>query len=228
VAFSGSAYLSDAEQTAHWWVEDEPGDRLLQYRIGDGLITVLSDNSFLGNDEIGKRDHALFLALLVGNDRRAWLLYSSDMPSLAVLLWHKAPYLVVSFLLLCGLWLWRLTRRSGPLLVPQSTARRNLLEHLDAAAGYAWRVDRAQAMLRASREGLETAWRRRFPGLGGADRHTRCAWIAEHTGLAPRAVDQALYGDIQGEQEFIRTSAMQQKLAAALNRAGGDTRREQE
>ena len=222
VALAGARHLYDAEERAHWWVEDEQGDRLLQYRIGDGLITVLSDNGFLGNDEIGKRDHALFLALLAGDQRRAWLLYSSDMPSLLQLLWQKAPYLVISFLVLCGLSLWRLTRRTGPLLLTEVNGRRNLMEHLDAAAGYAWRVDRAKAMVQASREGLETAWRRRLPGLGRADRQSRCAVIAERTGLAPRAVEQALYGDIASEQAFIRTSAIQQKLAVGLNRAGGD------
>jgi len=59
--------------------------------------------------------------------------------------------------------------------------------------------------------------------LGRADLQTRCAVIAERTGLTPRAVEQALYGDSEGEQGFIRTSAIQQKLAVGLKRAGGET-----
>jgi hypothetical protein len=225
VAFRGSVHLHDAEDKAHWKVVDgELGGRLLQYRVGAGLVTVLSDIGFIGNDEIGKRDHALLLALLAGGERRAWLLYSSDMPSLATLVWQKAPYLVTSVLLLCGLWLWRLTRRTGPLLASDALARRNLMEHLEAAAGYAWRVDRAQAMLRASRERLDRAWRRRCPALAWVDRQARCGWIAERTGLTSEAVEQALYGEVEGAQAFIEASAIQQELAASLRRGGPQTR----
>ncbi len=216
VAFNPHRTLEDSEDTATGTVFSAYGNHLLQYQVGDGILTILSDIRLLANDHIGEHDHALFLAMLVGRNAKVWLLYSSNMPSLVTLLWRAAPSLVVSFLLLVVLSLWRFTGRTGPLLTAASTTRRNMLEHLDASAAYAWRTDRAGRMFKASQNAIEQKWQRRHPTLGAMDRKARCEWIAEQTGMVPRAVDAALYGNVATEQDFIKVSAAQQKLAAGL------------
>jgi hypothetical protein len=151
-------------------------------------LTVLSDDGFFANDAIDRWDHALFLAQLARGHERAWLLYSSEMPSLIRLLWRHAPQLLVCSLLLLGLSLWRMGLRTGPLLDSGFASRRNLLEHL--------------ALDRMERKG-------------------RCDWIAGRIGLTPGEVETALYGRYSSEQDFIRMSAVQQRLAVRLRSERG-------
>jgi len=217
VAFQNSRLLEETTELADWAVDGEEGAHLLQFRIGQGRLTVLSDHRFLVNDHIGEGDHALFLALLTAGERRVWLLYSSRMPSLFTLLWRAAPYLVSSALVLVGIWLWSLTLRTGPLLRRETRVRRNLLEHLDAAANYAWQTDRAGGMFSSSQKVLEQAWRRRHPALDRLERRERCERIAELAGLAAPVVEAALYGRVDKEQAFIRASAVQQQLLTRIS-----------
>ncbi|MCW8908342.1 MAG: DUF4350 domain-containing protein [Sedimenticola sp.] len=216
VAFSRKRVLHDSRGRAEWWVESVLGAHLLQFRMGDGYITVLGDNGFLRNGQIGDHDHALFLARLAEGQPRTWLLYSSNMPSLPQLLWQYAGELVLSLLCLVLLAVWRMTRRSGPLLPEGGSVRRNLLQHLSAVGHYIWRNDHAGTRFRYTQETLEQAWRRRHPVLETLDSSARCEWIARHTGISERAVREALYGEMNGEQGLVRLSAVQQRLAARL------------
>ncbi len=193
--------------------DDDGGGYLLRYPLGKGQVTVLSDNRFLTNDAIGEYDHALLLALLAEGQKRAWILYSSNPPSLIALVWHSAPQLVISGLLLSLLLIWHLTLRSGPLLSRERAGRPSLREHLRAVAGYHWRTDRARQLFGSSRQATEQEWRRRHPMLERLDRKRRCEWIAERTGLAPAEVEQALYGEYRDRSEFTRVTELLQRLA---------------
>ena len=221
VAFDPDLILVDRSGLADRGSAAEEDGYLLRYSIGEGRLTVLSDHWIFTNNQIGNQDHALFLAELVDGHKRAWLLYSSNMPSLIVLLWQNAPQLLISCLLLLSLILWRMMLRTGPMLENREETRRNLMEHLDAAAGYAWRTDQARGMFEGTRRVLDQAWRRRHLILGRLDRRARCAWIAERTGLTPGEVETALYGDYSGEQEFIGVSAVQQQLTWMLGKERG-------
>lgn len=216
VAFSERRVLFDSLGHADWKVETDEGGHLLQYALGQGKITVISDLQLFSNPSIGKHDHALLLALLVGDQQHAWLLYSSAMPALPILVWRQAPGLVISLLTLAGLLVWSLTLRSGPVRSMGQPVRRNLMEHLAAVGGYLWRTDQAAGTFRRSQAALEQAWRRRHPLLGTMQQAARCQWIARRVGLPAPTVEKALYGEYQGEQEFIQVTAIQQRLAAEL------------
>ena len=213
IDFTAGRVLLDSKEQAAWGGWDEGGYHLLQYTLGQGRVTVLSDNRFLTNTHIGEEDHAYLLWLLARDHDRAWLLYSSNIASLLSLLWNRAPQLVVATLLLLLLLVWHLGLTSGPRLVTIDRSRRNLLEHLQAAAAFSWRIDRGHQLFETSRRAIDQEWQRRHPVLSQLDKQGRCEWIAEQTGLSARAVESALYADYAGEQEFIRISSVLQKLA---------------
>lgn len=216
IAFDPDLILVDRSGLSDGGSRAEEDGYLLRYPIGQGRLTVLSNQQIFTNDEIGKGDHALLLAVLADGQERAWLLYSSNMPSLIKLLWQNAPQLLLSVMLLLSLVVWSMMLRTGPLIGKERDSRRNLMEHLDAAAAYAWRTDQARGMFDGTRRVLEQAWRRRHMALGRLDRRARCEWIAEQAGLAADEVEMALYGDYSGEQEFTGVSAMQQRLVGML------------
>lgn len=184
VAFNRHRRLFDRLGHADWAAGTEPDGHLLQYRLGRGKITVMSDLQPFSNRSIGEHDHALLLALLAGEQHHAWLLYSSAMPPLPLLLWRHAPGLVIALLTLGLLLVWSLTRRSGPVRSAEQPARRNLMEHLGAVGRYLWRIDRAVGTFRQSQQALERAWRRRHPVLEPMQQNGRCEWIAEYAGLS--------------------------------------------
>jgi hypothetical protein len=208
--------LFDSAGHADWQVETDEGAHLLQFDIGQGKVTVLSDLVIFTNDQIGEHDHALFLARLANDLPHVWLLYSSDMPSLIQLLWRHATALMISLCTLFVLLMWSLTQRSGPLLENRHEIRRNLMEHLTAVGHYLWRTDKAAETFKNAQAALEQSWLRRHPVLVNMQQAERCHWIADHIDMTQHAVERALYGSYQGEHEFIQVTAIQQKLVAAL------------
>jgi len=221
VAFVAERTLEAPEGAAAWALPNRSAAHVLQLAVGKGRLSVLSDDRWMTNEGIGEADNALLLALLVGDASRVWLLYSSRMASLPALLWRFAPQLLVTLSAGLALWIWRLTLRMGPLLPTAPAERRNLLEHFEAAAGFAWRTDRAERMLQHSRGAVEQAWRRRQPVLATAGRQEFCSRVASRSGVAPRAVEAAFYGPLAKERDLVRASAVLQKLAAGLKRPYG-------
>ncbi|MCP4992799.1 MAG: DUF4350 domain-containing protein [Gammaproteobacteria bacterium] len=218
MGFRPNRILDDGDMDASWVLEGDLGPHLMEWSWGRGWITVLSDGTLFSNEKIEKYDNAWFLSYLVEGDQKIWLLYSSNMPTLLELIWRYLPYLLIMLTLLLLLMIWRLTLHSGPRLSVGGGARRNLLEHLQAAANYVWRIDRASDLFNSSRRRVEQHWRRRHPLLDRLDQQARCDWIAEQTGLDSGAIFTALYSQPKDEQALIRISAIQQKLMRHLGR----------
>ncbi len=222
--FRADRILQEGNRAADWALAGENGDHLLHYRIGEGALTLLSDNELLENDTMEEEDHALFLALLVGDAERIQLLYSSGMPSLLTLIQRHLPQLAVAFLFTLILWLWQLRHFTGPPIPPPPRTRRNLLEHLRASAAYAWSIDRGAGMGETSRRAIEQLWLKRHPGLEQMERGRRIAWIAEHSGLNQRSVEKALGENPTREGDLIRVAAAQRKLRRQASRRGPEAR----
>jgi hypothetical protein len=218
VTMSTQRYLEDTEEQASAGVLLEDGYGLLQYEVGEGLVTVLADNTFLTNRRIGDDDHALALALLVGPEPagKVWLVHDVVMPSLLDLAWQNAAHAVVALLAAALLWLWKLGTRLGPLLPPAQLPRRDISEHLAASATYLWRLDRAQALFQHNRQRIEQAWLGKHYVLRAMNPAERCHWIAARSGMSPRAVERALYAEYAAESDFIELSSYLQVLRTEL------------
>ena len=219
VAFAAGAYLEDADGEASGHVSAQDRARLLQYEIGDGLLTAVSDIRFATNRRIGDHDHALFLALLADprDGGKVWLLYDSGMPWLGALLWRRAPMASVSSCGLLVLFLWYLGRRLGPLAPVPAGRRRDLLAHLQASADFLWRHGQGSRLTQASRERIEQAWLRRHPILREMDRAGRAAWIADRAGLAPAGVARTLYPAAVQEADLVADAVLLQRLWSSLS-----------
>ncbi len=220
--FRADRHLSDPKELADVVVGDSWMPNLFQYTVGQGQVTVLSDNELFRNEQIGEKDHAYLLSRLTGGSDHVWIFYSAEMPSLLEQMWRRAPYLMMMVPLLILLAGWRMLCRSGPNLHQRFDPRRNLLEHLDASAMFSWRIDRAQQMFLNNRESVEQAWRRRHPQLNGLEQAQRCEWIGEKSGISPSAIERTLYGNVVSEQDFIRASSVLQQLAAQMSPAPGN------
>ncbi|MGD8912909.1 MAG: DUF4350 domain-containing protein [Candidatus Thiodiazotropha sp.] len=218
IDFDASKGLSVDSEDADFISPDDGFAHLLRFPWGEGSVIILSDNDFLTNHRIGDKDHALLLAYLAGDADRAWLLYDSQMPSLVSFTWHHAPYLLISLALLGIVAVRRLQYTTGPLLRPHMTRHRDLLEHLQASAEFAWRHNPSVGLLEAARKEVEKRWLTSHPVLQQMDQKARCDWLAKQTGLSAGSIDRALYsrqGDNTGQ--LIRITTNLQRLFAALH-----------
>lgn len=199
VAFQEGYWLEALGGAAGGRVEANGRARLLRYRLGDGVLILLSDSVFMTNEAIGRHDHALFTVLLAGDAERVWLLYDSRLPGLPALLWRHAPQALTAAAVLLLLLLWHAGRRLGPLLPAAPRARRDLLLHLDAAADLLARHGRGGLQLAATRARVEQAWLHRHPVLRTLPPGPRARWLAAHTGLDAAALARALDPGIGAE-----------------------------
>ncbi|MET0066252.1 MAG: DUF4350 domain-containing protein [Candidatus Thiodiazotropha sp.] len=192
-------------------------ERSLTYAWGSGRVSFLSDTDMLTNEQIGEHDHARLLAYFAPPGGRAWLLYGADMRSLPELAWRFAPYLMITLVIWLILTLWRMSRHTGPKLMLQRPARRDLLEHLQASAEFAWRLDPRNGLLRQARQQVEKRWLNAHPALLQMEPEQRCAWLSERTGMTARSINAALYPDPRDPEAQIKTTAHLQRLYSALH-----------
>lgn len=143
VEFYKGVWMEDlASHELSWQVDGENGSHLLEYSLGEGYVTLLSDTAFMGNASIAKNDHASFLYTMVhinNRDRQLWIIRNDDMPSLLSLVKDKAPATLILFGIFIVFWLWYVSRRFGPLIASPKPVRRSLREHITSSGFYQWR-----------------------------------------------------------------------------------------
>ncbi len=216
VDFSSSTNLIDKNNNASFSLSTRYGNHLLQYDIGDGKLTVLTENNFLSNDYIGDGDHAYLLSLLSAAshspDNKILLLYNSQSDSIFTLVWKYGKEACIAFLALLILYLWSMRNRLGPLLPHTSYANRNIIEHLRAIARFSWRQDHGMQLLSQSRIACEKALINRYPPLKQMSTQERLDHISDILDMEPEKVHSALYFHPNSTNEYINSSHYLQKL----------------
>ena len=167
----------------------------VQFRYGQGLITLSSDNAFLTNNAIGDHDHAWLLSLIVETEHhpdKIWLLYDLDMPSLWSLLIKYAAPIVSSVAIALLLWLWMAMQRSGPVVETIEIRRRDILEHLNMRSQYLWRYGKHQETLAKTQQLVLEIWQQHYPLLLKLNTNEQIQWISKRSGLDLTSTRQAL------------------------------------
>jgi hypothetical protein len=218
LGFDTDFHLYDSQNRAHAWANSGEATHMLQLYHGDGLITVLTDAWLWENDAIDRYDNAWLLWYL-GQDSTVTLLYRADHDDLASLLWRHFPQALVAFALLVVLLLWHVGQRQGPLQAPLGPARRQLEEHVSAAADFLLRHGGQQSLLQGLQQDIQRRARRRHPGferLAVADQWQILGRISR---LPTAAISQAmrpLAGKRMSASDFTRQVANLQTLRNAL------------
>jgi hypothetical protein len=206
VSFDSHFMLKDAAREAAWALADDNGAHVLHYRVGHGAITALSDDRFLTNDAIEKRDHAALVVWLFNPKpgSEVWIVQSDDVPPLwRWLLDHTAPA-VTSALALLVFWLWAASRRFGPTILAPRSERRSLVEHISASGRFLWREARGAALYEAVLDELRQRIRLRHPAWAELPVEEMAQRAAALSGMAPTAVRRALLGGARRrEEDFV-------------------------
>ena len=101
IDFYPDTQLIDVNNNSSLSLKDAYGYHLLQYNIGKGKLTVLSDNNFISNTNIGENDHAYLLWLLNSGEEhiknKILLLYNTQSDSIFTLIWRYAKHASIAF-----------------------------------------------------------------------------------------------------------------------------------
>jgi len=201
----------------------EEGAWLLQYNIGSGRITVLSEMPLFYNIHIGEYDHAFFLSWLVKDSNHVWLYYASNIDSLITILWNKFTLFWISFFVLTLLILWKLQKKSGQLLHPQSENRHNIISHIDASGQYSWRINKLTTIIQSNRKTLMHWWAGRKLGKDREDIDLDLSPLAAKLGISEDEINEAFRRKIESEQDLIITSRALQRIQTLIQ--GGESTR---
>ena len=178
------------------------GAFMIRQKVGDGLVTLVADMSFLENDEIEYADHAEILWHLIHGlhkpiyqPKEVWLINNDEMPSLWDILWNNYWTFILSLLLIFGAWLLLNTHRFGPMIPKQEENRRSLNEHISSSGNFYWKHNNKEKLIESSRKALLYRLSRIHPGWEQRTKEEQIMVLAEQTKMEPELLHQLLYSD---------------------------------
>lgn len=191
IALNSNAYLENRGKLESVAAVNNDGAQLMRYFIGAGMVTLVTDMGFWSNSYIACYDHAYLLWKMIG-DGEVLILSHAYVPSLFTLLWQKAALAVTLLLLLLLAWLWRRSRRFGPLLLENHSRRRSLMEHLHASAMFSWRRGAITESIEALRRSIRARMILHHPGYKQLTRDEQYLLIARLTAIDPNEVSRVM------------------------------------
>lgn len=196
---------------------DENGTHLVEFEIGKGIVTVMSDLELWRNHKIGKWDHAALLGEVLGKSPgRIWLLYYISMPSLFEILWREAKWVVTPMIIFLFFFLWSLNNRFGPFIRHSRRQRRSLAEHIEAAGHFDWRFNQGATLLAGTRGDLIQHIEARHPNWDKKSDQEKLDWLSEKTKIPESRINHALHGDCPSHMAFLHAISTLQTLRKLL------------
>lgn len=200
-----------------YWAGSEWGIHFMQFQIGDGLMTVLTDDSIWTSDNIGDHDHAYLLSILTDGSRQLYFLARNQMPSLFTLLWQHGKEIVIASTCWLILWLLHRGRRFLPPLDIDSTSRRSVAEHVQAVAYFLWHRRAVDKLLQTQRDEIQLRANMQVSGYSTLSAAQKIEALAKHCGLSAQAVGWAISSDeISNEDQFTEQVQLLQKIRTKL------------
>ena len=210
----------ESEEDYHY---DKSHEHLLYFDIGQGSVTITSDNHIWSNQRIDCHDHAYGLWRLINPEGRVWFLINQDAPSLASILWRNASYGVSAGIIALVLWLWANSIRFGPVRVIEQSGRRSLAEHIYASAMLLWRKQQHPQLLNLLRKDIIDRLDELHPHLNQPSGDQRMEFLHQITGIAQTDIKQALFADgLHHPQEFAAAIAHLQTIRKQLSGSNYD------
>ncbi|MCD6060218.1 MAG: hypothetical protein K0S16_529 [Moraxellaceae bacterium] len=195
--FQLHGFLQAGRVAPVWEAKDRNGAHAMRFALGKGHVTLVSDNLWMHNMNLGEGDHAALLWRVIDAQRgeEAWLVHGMERPSLFALVLEEATPFLTALALAVLVWLWAISRRFGPLVSVLPTARRRLAEHLEASGRYLLRHGGLGQLHEASRQRLLAQVQRRHPQWRRLPSHELAVQLAARARIESGAVLRVLTTD---------------------------------
>ncbi len=217
IEFSTRTFIEDKSKTANASVGSENGLHLLQYDLGDGLLTLVTDLNFWTNHKIQKNDHAYLLESFTENSNHVWFMSQGRSLSFLELIWKYAHFLIGWFVLGLALFLWRKSYRFGPILPGYQASSRKLMEHITASSRFLWRNKKESYMVQQLQDYIDRRMQKKQPGYKRLSQTERIEAIHRVTHQSRPDIHQAYQSrERYTKSEFLKTIKALQMIGKKL------------
>ncbi|HIP94838.1 MAG TPA: DUF4350 domain-containing protein [Leucothrix sp.] len=185
---------------------------IVRQKIGNGLVTLITDMGFIQNYRIESADHAEILWQLVhglhkplNQPSNIWLIHNDKMPPLWDILWRNFWALILSLALLLLFWLYKSSQRFGPMIPKEEENRRSLNEHITSSANFYWKNNKKQILINSSRKALTQHLSRVYPSWTQHTEEEQIKLLAEQLSMKAESLHKLLYAqNIEQADEFTQ------------------------
>jgi hypothetical protein len=202
-------YIADSESdTSHQpfsWSYSAYGVHMMQFEVGSGLLTIISDPGIWTSYQVDQYDHAYLLWLLSSGEGNFAILRSVLRDSIWTLMARNATELLIAAGLILLIWIWRSGYRFGRLLPRDLAHSRALGEYFSSISHYLWHRRHGEYLVTPLRQRV---LRRASLTLGEfplADQQRQFELIAERCDLNPVSVTRAFNVGDFNETSFVQT-----------------------
>jgi hypothetical protein len=194
---------NDAQYQPFSWSSSDHGVHMMQFEIGDGLLTIVSDPSIWTSYQIDKHEHAYLLWLLSSDEGNFAILRTVLRESIWSLMRNNASEFLVAAGLLVAILMWRLGYRFGRLLPRDLSRRRALGEHFSSLSHYLWKRRRGEYLLTPLRQAVLRRAGLTLGEFAGASQARQFELIAERCDLQPEAISRVFGNNDFNETSFV-------------------------
>ncbi len=200
-----------------YWQGDEHGVHIIQVKLGEGVVTVMSDPDMFKSDNISAFDHAYLWHSLTQSKGVVVILYGAHLPGLWTVIKTYLPELVCIFLLWLLAWLWYVSQRFGPVISREVRIRRSMSEHIFASASYLWRGGWHSEMLDPIRETVTRRAIQVIPGFSSLSVPMQHKALGSACGIDAKVVARTMHSPPHlTEDQFFRIVQVLQKIRKSL------------
>ena len=217
VAFDPRWSIYDYSESAKFF-SDQDDDRILQYTVGKGRITLLSDIQFWFNPNIDQHDHAYFLQVLTGNAEQVLFLFGGEHLSIFSRMKNMALPAFLALFTLILLIIWKSMLRLGPIKKINIVKRRNISEHIIASAQLRWNQSQQKHWLEAIKAQLERQAGSRNPSFNHLSTSLKIEWLSSISKLPESKIAEIYHTETDqlDEDSFLSIMISVQKLRNIL------------
>jgi hypothetical protein len=227
IAFNGQKVLThpafdsrsedELESRPFSWSSSEHGVHMMQFEVGDGLLTVLSDPGIWTSRRIHQFDHAFLLWMLISRGGSIALFKPVDRPSLWALAVDSASEFLIALALLVLLLLWHLNHRFGRIEISDSVARRSLGVHFAATANYLWHRKATVHLLSPLRNKVMRSATLAYPAINRASSvDDKLQLISQYCEIDLKTLEKAFNSTQHNEITFVQTVRLLKQIENLL------------
>ena len=198
------------------WSSSAFGVHMIQFDVGAGLLTIVSDPAIWQSQNITDYDHAYLLWILSAHEGDFAILRSIQRDSLWALAMANAYEFLIALTCFLVFYLWFLGHRFGRIIPMQNQTSRALSEHFSATTGYLWHRKAVTALLRPMREEIFRRAHLTLPEFSRADSNTRLELIAAHCKLDRQTVSTIMQTEKLNESAFVSTVKLLKQIEQSL------------
>jgi hypothetical protein len=213
-------YIADSESdTSHQpfsWSYSAYGVHMMQFEVGSGLLTIISDPGIWTSYQVDQYDHAYLLWLLSSGEGNFAILRSVLRDSIWVLMARNATELLLAAGLMLLIWIWRTGYRFGRLLPRDLAHSRALGEYFSSISHYLWHRRHGEYLVAPLRQRVLRRASLVLGEFSRVDQQRQFELIAKRCDLNPASVTRAFSVDDFNETSFVQTVRLLKHIEQSL------------